>query len=174
MRKQLLKLIENEIEISKSGQLSEIILKLNSLEDKKMIKKLYEASQNGVKIKLIIRGICCLVPGIIGLSENIEVISIVDRFLEHARIYIFHNNGERKYFLSSADWMKRNLSRRVEVAFPIYDRSIKTQLQNIIDIQLSENLKARIIDQQQINNYKLSDEENKIRSQYEIYKWIKT
>jgi len=169
LRKQLVKLIDNEIENSKSGQPSEIILKLNSLEDKKMIKKLYEASQAGVQIKLIIRGICCLIPGVKGLSENIEVISIVDRFLEHARIYVFYNNGDKKYYLSSADWMKRNLSRRVEVAFPIYDKSIQKQLERMIEINLGDNIKSRIIDQQQNNNYRYSDEEKKIRSQYEIY-----
>ena len=127
LRKKLTELIDNEIINMQEGKTAGIILKLNSLEDRKMIKKLYEASQAGVKIKLIIRGICCLVPGIKGLSENIEVISIVDRFLEHPRVYIFHNNGDSKYFLSSADWMKRNLSRRIEVAFPVYDKNSKNQ-----------------------------------------------
>jgi len=169
LRKKLTQLIEDEIQNSKSGKTAKIILKLNSLEDKKMIKKLYEASQAGVQIKLIIRGICCLVPGIKGLSENIEIISIVDRFLEHARVYIFYNNGDKKYFLSSADWMKRNLSRRVEVAFPIYDKSIQKLLEKMIEIQLKDNQKARIIDQHQINEYRVSESDKIIRSQYELY-----
>ena len=169
LRKKLTQLIEDEIQNSKSGKPAKIILKLNSLEDKKMIKKLYEASQAGVQIELIIRGICCLAPGVKGLSENIEIISIVDRFLEHARIYIFHNNGDKKYFLSSADWMKRNLSRRVEVAFPIYDKSIQKLLEKMIEIQLKDNQKARIIDQHQINEYRVSESDEIIRSQYELY-----
>ena len=173
LRETLVHLIENEIMNARNGIKAEIILKLNSLEDRKMIKKLYEASQAGVKIKLIIRGICCLLPGLKQVSENIEAVSIVDRFLEHSRIYVFYNNGDKKYFLSTADWMKRNLSRRIEVAFPIYDKSIQKQLEKMIGIQLNDSLKARIIDQQQNNKYKFSHEEKKIRSQYEIYKQFK-
>jgi polyphosphate kinase len=173
LRKKLLHLIDAEIQNALEGKHAEITLKLNSLEDRKMIKKLYEASEAGVKIKLIIRGICCLVPGIRGLSENIQGISIVDRFLEHSRVYIFYNNGDKKYFLSSADWMKRNLSRRVEVAFPVYDKDSQKQLQKMIDLQWSDNQKARIIDPKQSNSYKISNEEKKIRSQYEIYKLMK-
>ena len=127
----------------------------------------------GVKIKLMIRGICCLIPGLKGISENIEVISIVDRFLEHSRVYIFHNNGDKKYFLASADWMKRNLSRRVEVAFPIFDNEIQKQLQKMIDLHWDDNLKARLVDKQQSNTYKVSNETRQIRSQYEIYKLMK-
>ena len=173
LRKTLMQLIDIEIKAAIGGNSSEIILKLNSLEDRKIIRKLYEASQAGVKIKLIIRGICCLLPGLKDLSENIEVISIVDRFLEHSRIYIFNNNGDKKYFLASADWMKRNLSRRVEVAFPVYDKEIQELIQEIIDLQWNDNQKARIIDQNQTNNYQLSSGKKKIRSQYEIYELIK-
>jgi polyphosphate kinase len=147
-------------------------LKLNSLEDNKMIKKLYEASNAGVKIKIIVRGICCLIPGIKNQSENIQVISIVDRFLEHSRIYIFHNGGDKKYFLASADLMKRNLSRRIEVCFPIYDKQIQSFLQKMIDIQWNDNVKARIIDSKQINLYKQDGKEEKTRSQYDIYNFI--
>jgi polyphosphate kinase len=107
------------------------------------------------------------------LSENIEVVSIIDRFLEHSRIYIFHNNGEKKYFLASADWMKRNLSRRVEVAFPVYDKDIKKQLQKIFDLQWEDNQKARILDRNQTNNYKPLSGNGEIRSQYLIYELIK-
>jgi polyphosphate kinase len=113
------------------------------------------------------------VPGIKDISENIEAISIVDRFLEHARVYIFHNNGDIKYFLSSADCMKRNLSRRVEVAFPVYDKEVQKQLQKMIDIQWNDNVKARIIDKDQRNDYKKAENEQKIRSQYEIYNFLK-
>ncbi|MBK9099233.1 MAG: polyphosphate kinase 1 [bacterium] len=173
LRKTLFLLIDDEIKNASEGKTAEIILKLNSLEDRKMIKKLYEASQAGVKIKLIIRGICCLLPGVKGLSENIEAISIVDRFLEHSRIYIFHNNGDKKYFLASSDWMKRNLSRRVEVAFPVYDKAIQKQLQKMIDLQWNDNQKARIIDRNQSNEYRLKTQEGQIRSQYEIYEMLR-
>ncbi|MCW9094740.1 MAG: polyphosphate kinase 1, partial [Ignavibacteriaceae bacterium] len=173
LRKELIKLIDNEINNAMEGRPSGITLKLNSLEDRKMIKKLYEASNAGVKIKLIIRGICCLVPGIKDISENIEATSIVDRFLEHSRVYIFNNNGDIKYFLSSADCMKRNLSRRVEVAFPIHEKEVQQQLQKMIDIQWDDNIKARIIDKDQRNDYKEDENEQKIRSQYEIYNLLK-
>ncbi len=128
MRSAFVQLIDNEIKNAIDGKKAEITLKLNSLEDRKMIKKLYQASSSGVKIKIIVRGICCLLPGVKGLSENIKVISIVDRFLEHARVFIFHNNGDKKYYVASADWMKRNLSRRVEVGFPILDKKLQTTI----------------------------------------------
>jgi polyphosphate kinase len=169
LRKALIELIDAEIKNAQEAKTAEIFLKLNSLEDKKMIKKLYEASEAGVKVKLIIRGICCLVPGLKKVSGNIEAISIVDRFLEHSRVYIFNNNGDKKYFLSSADWMKRNLSRRVEVAFPIYDKEIQKRLQKMIDLQWNDNQKSRIIDQKQSNGYRPVSGEKNIRSQYEIY-----
>ena len=121
LRSGLEELINYEIAEAKSGRPAEMILKMNSIQDMPMIQKLYEASKAGVKIKLIIRGICCLVPGIKGLSDNIEAISIVDRYLEHARVFIFHHSGEDLLYLSSADWMVRNLTYRVETAFPVYD-----------------------------------------------------
>ena len=173
LRKKLIELIDNEITYAQEGIDARIIMKLNSLEDRKIIKKLYEASNVGVNIKLIIRGICCLVPGVKGLSENIRAISIVDRFLEHARVYVFHNKGDIKYFLSSADCMKRNLSRRIEVAFPIYDDRIKVTLQKMIDLQWNDNAKARIYDIDQKNYYVRDDSEKKIRSQYNIYDLLK-
>jgi polyphosphate kinase len=173
LRKSFIKLIDNEIQIAKEGKPAEIIIKLNSLEDRKMIKKLYEASNAGVKARIIVRGICCLIPDVKELSENIEVVSIVDRFLEHARVFVFHNGGDNKYFLSSADWMKRNLSRRIEVAFPVYDKEIQKQLQKMIDLQLSDNVKARVIDKEQKNEYGEDESEQKTRSQYDIYNYIK-
>jgi polyphosphate kinase len=172
MRKLFIRLIDDEIQNAQEGKQAEITLKLNSIEERKMIKKLYEASIAGVKINIIARGICCLVPGIKGMSENIRVISIVDRFLEHSRVFIFNNGGEKKYFLSSADWMKRNLSRRIEVAFPVYDKEIQKQLQKMIDLQLSDNVKARIIDNDKMNEYVKDESGKKIRSQCEIYRML--
>ncbi len=154
MRKTFIKLIDNEIALAKEGKKARIILKMNSLEDKKMIQKLYDASNAGVKINLIIRGICCLIPGVTGLSKNIKVISIVDRYLEHSRIFIFHNNGDTKIYAGSADWMKRNLSRRIEVIFPVYNEKIKREILDIINIQLEDNVKARVIDRYDKNHYK--------------------
>lgn len=174
MKNEFLKLVENEIKLAKHGKPASIILKMNSLVDEVMIKKLYDASRAGVKIKLIIRGVCCLVPGIKKLSENVEVISIIDRYLEHARVYIFGNEGKEKMFLSSADWMQRNLNNRIEVAFPIHDRSIQKQIKDIINIQLKDNCKARIIDKLQSNRYKTQDNQNPIRAQYAIYSYIKS
>ncbi len=172
MRKTFSQLIENEIKNATEGKPAEIIIKLNSLEDRKMTNKLYDASNAGVKVKVIVRGICCLIPGVKGLSENIDVISIVDRFLEHARVFIFQNGGDKKYFLSSADWMKRNLSRRIEVAFPVYDKEIQKQLQKMIDLQLNDNVKARVIDKEQNNEYVKDESETMSRGQYEIYNYI--
>lgn len=153
LREGLELLIDTEIENAKNGKKAYIILKLNSLEDTGMLEKLYEASKANVKIDLIVRGICCLIPGIPGLSENIRVISILDRYLEHARVYYFYANGEEKLFLSSADWMTRNLSRRIEAAFPIFSTSIKQQILNILTLQLSDNVKARIVDKDSSNTY---------------------
>ena len=153
---------------------AEITIKLNSLEDRKMIKKLYEASQAGVRIKIIVRGICCLIPGKKGLSEKISVVSIVDRFLEHARIYVFHNNGDKLMYVASADWMRRNLSRRIEVGFPILDKKIKSFLLKVIELQWIDNMKSRKIDMAQKDKYRTSRRKKKIRSQYEIYNYIKS
>ena len=173
MRKSFIKMIDNEIELAKRGKKARIILKMNSLEDKKMIMKLYEASNAGVKIDLIIRGICCLVPGINNLSKNIRIISIIDRYLEHSRIFIFNNNGNPKVYAGSADWMKRNLSRRIEVVFPIYDESIKKEILDIIKIQLEDNVKARIVDRYDKNNYKKDRIINLNQSQVNTHRYLK-
>jgi polyphosphate kinase len=153
LRERLEQFIDDEIEAATRGEEAQIILKLNSIQDNAMISKLYEASQRGVKIKLIVRGICCLVPGLPGLSENIEALSIVDRFLEHARVFIFHRGGKQAVYLSSADWMLRNLSHRIETAIPIYNETIKKEIINYIKIQLNDNVKARIIDLHFLNEY---------------------
>ncbi len=175
LRKHLNQLIDNEITFAKSGKKGEITLKLNSLEDWKMIDKLYEASVAGVKINIIVRGICCLIPGLSDLSKNIKVISIVDRYLEHSRVYIFHNNGNKKYFISSADFMRRNLNRRTEVALPIFDNKIKNDLQLFIDMQLNDNVKARIINKTQNNLFvkKSKSSSEPLRSQDKIYEYLK-
>ncbi len=166
-------LIDQEIEHARAGKTAYMILKMNSLEDQQMIKKLYEASQAGVRIQLIIRGICCIAPGVDGLSEQIEAISIVDRFLEHARVYIFANNGDEQMYIASADWMLRNLSRRVEVAVPIYDPMIYRELRHIIDIQLRDNSKARCIDAnfQNMRRQHLPIEAS-VRAQADIYRFL--
>ena len=169
MRKELIQLINKEIQHARKNKPASIILKLNNLVDPEMIKKLYEASAEGVKIKLIIRGICSLVAGVKGLSDNIEAISIVDKFLEHSRVFIFHNGGDEKYFLSSADWMGRNLDARSEVAVPIYSTEIKKQIRSMIDLLWTDNVKARILDSEQKNDYRKSTPKNKHRAQEEIY-----
>jgi len=153
-KKILKQLIEEEIKNAKAGKEAYIKLKINNITSYKMIDKLYEASRAGVKIQMIVRGICCLVPGIEGMSENIEVISIVDKFLEHPRLFIFGNNGNPKVYISSADWMTRNISFRVEVGCPIYDETIKQELIDTFEISWADNVKARVIDQAQDNHYR--------------------
>ena len=153
-KKILKQLIEEEIKNAKAGKEAYIKLKMNNITSYKMIDKLYEASRAGVKIQMIVRGICCLVPGIEGMSENIEVISIVDKFLEHPRLFIFGNNGNPKVYISSADWMTRNISFRVEVGCPIYDEAIKQELIDTFEISWTDNVKARVIDQAQDNHYR--------------------
>lgn len=146
MREKILSLILREIENVKLGNTGKLIFKMNSLVDPVLISALYEASQNGVEIELIVRGICCLVPGVEGLSENIKVRSIVGRYLEHSRVYYFYNTGQEEFYLSSADIMQRNLDRRVEIAFPITDAQLKSELyKNVLRSALKDNIKARIL-----------------------------
>ncbi|MEM8485490.1 MAG: polyphosphate kinase 1 [Bacteroidota bacterium] len=171
MRKQFNALIEQEIAEAKAGRKAEMTLKMNSLEDEKIIARLYKASQAGVNIRIVVRGICRLVPGIPGQSENIQVTSIVDRFLEHARVYLFHNAGKPVMYLASADWMKRNLSRRIEVAFPIYNRTLFREMKRMLDIQLRDNTKARVIDAQHSNAY-VKSRRKKTRAQYASYELL--
>ncbi|MBN2522830.1 MAG: polyphosphate kinase 1 [Bacteroidales bacterium] len=173
MRKKFYRLIDNEIQNAQKGNTSKIILKINNLVDKEIIYKLYQANNAGVEIVLIIRGICSLIPGIPGISENIKAISIVDKFLEHARIMIFHNKGDELYFISSADWMGRNLDRRIEVACPLYDKDIQKEIKDMIEIQMHDNVKARIINEEQDNIYVTSEDPKEIRSQFELYEYYK-
>ncbi|MDT0650004.1 polyphosphate kinase 1 [Autumnicola edwardsiae] len=167
-RTALMGLIQKEIDAAKKGVFAEIKLKLNSLSDYKMIDKLYQASSAGVKIKLIVRGICCLIPGVKGMSENIEAISIVDKFLEHPRLYIFENSGNPKIYISSADWMTRNMDQRVEISCPIYDEDVKKEILETFDISWRDNVKARIFDGEQTNNRR-KDDQPPLRSQFALY-----
>jgi polyphosphate kinase len=163
-------LIDQEIDNAKNGKPAYIKLKLNSISSYKMVDKLYEASRAGVKVQMIVRGICCLVPGVMGMSENIEIISIIDKFLEHTRLYIFCNNHNPKIYISSADWMTRNIDNRVEVSCPIYDKEIKQELQHLFDICWNDNVKARIINETQDNTYR-RNELPKVRAQFDTYKY---
>lgn len=170
-RKKMYRLIDNEISNAMSGKEAYIILKINSLVDKEIIYKLYQANNAGVKLKLIVRGICSLIPGVPGMSENIEAISIVDKFLEHSRIIIFCNGGDELFFISSADWMTRNLDRRIEITCPIYDKDIKDEIREMINLQLKDNVKSRIINTAQDNPYVRSDSQPPFQSQAELYKF---
>lgn len=171
-KKNLIKLIEKEIDNAKAGKEAFIKLKMNSLTSYKMIDKLYAASRAGVKIQMIVRGICCLIPGIEGMSENIQVISIVDKFLEHPRLFIFGNGGKPKVYISSADWMTRNISYRVEVGCPIYDEDIKKELIDTFEIGWADNVKARLISEKQDNAYR-KNHKHKVRSQIATYDYYK-
>ena len=169
-KKQLKHLIDEEIKNAKAGKEAYIKLKMNNITSYKMIDKLYEASRAGVKIQMIVRGICCLVPGIEGMSENIEVISIVDKFLEHPRLFIFGNGGTPKVYISSADWMTRNISFRVEVGCPIYDKTIQQELIDTFEISWADNVKARIINKAQDNTYR-PHTTPALRSQVALYEY---
>ena len=169
-RSRFVKLIDREIKNASEGKPAYINLKMNSLSDYKMIDKLYEASTAGVKIKLIIRGICCLVPGLKNYSENIEAISIVDNYLEHSRVFIFGNNDNPEVFISSADFMTRNIDARVEVTCPIYDEEIKQDLIDTFGIGWKANVKARLHSDKFENLYRKRGEEKMFRAQQEMYK----
>lgn len=153
LRESFLRLIDKEIEFHKKGEQGKIVAKMNALTDYQIIRALYNASSCGVKIELIVRGMCCLRPGIPNLSENIRVISVIDRFLEHSRIYYFHQGGKQKVFLASADWMPRNLDRRIEILFPILEKNIKERvIEEILGASLSDNVKARRLDEMGVYN----------------------
>jgi len=168
MRNRVYKIIDNEIKNAQSGIEAYMIIKINNLVDKEMIEYLYDAGKSGVKIKLIVRGICCLKAGVPGLSENIEAVSIVDKYLEHSRIFIFCNGGNELYYISSADWMTRNLDHRIEVACPIYDESIQKLIKKNLGFHLNDNTKARIYDEKLSNQYRKNDDQP-VRAQMAIY-----
>jgi polyphosphate kinase len=164
------KLIKKEVQNAKLGKPAWIKIKLNNITSYSMIKALYEASRNGVRIQMIVRGICCLIPRQVGMSENIEVISIIDKFLEHTRFMIFCNNQDNEVFISSADWMTRNLDNRVEVTCPIYQPELKKELFDIFNIYWNDNIKSRYVNLEKINRYNRNDKPNS-RSQEELYKY---
>ncbi len=165
-------LIDREIENARQGKQAHIIIKLNNLEETGIIDKLYEASNAGVKIEMIIRSICCLRPGLKDISEHITMRRIVDRFLEHARVFIFHNGGDEEIYMGSADWMTRNLYRRVEVIFPILDEILKNEIQEIIQLQLKDNVKATLLDEN-INDQPVKKGKKKILAQFGTYEFVR-
>ncbi len=166
-------LIQREILAAKEGKPASIIIKLNNLEEKVLIGQLYEASQAGVKIQLVVRGICRLIPGVKGMSENIKLTRIVDRYLEHGRIFVFHNQGKEEMYLGSADWMNRNIYRRIEVCFPIFDEDIKEEIKSILKLQLQDNVKSVMINDKMMNVPILTKKEA-IQSQSRIYEMLKS
>jgi polyphosphate kinase len=172
-RKQLYRLIDNEIVHAKEGKKAGLTLKVNNLVDKGLINKLYGASAAGVKIRMIIRGMCSLVPGIKDISDNIEIISIVDRFLEHPRVIITENGGDPQVYISSADWMTRNIDHRIEVAVPIKEERLKKRIIDIIAIHFTDTVKARLINKEMSNVYVPRGNRKKIRSQIAIYDYVK-
>ncbi|CAM2844160.1 polyphosphate kinase 1 [Vibrio neptunius] len=172
-RQQLYRLIDSEIANAKAGRKAAITLKVNNIVDKGLINKLYGASASGVDIKMIIRGMCSLVPGVEGVSENIKIISIVDRFLEHPRVIITHNDGDPQVYISSADWMTRNIDYRIEVAAPVRDQRLKQRIIDIINIHFTDTVKARWIDKEMSNTYVPRGNRKKVRSQIAIYDYLK-
>jgi polyphosphate kinase len=166
-------LIDREIGHAKAGMPAKITIKLNNLEEEKLIKKLYDASAAGVEVQLLIRGICRLVPGVNGMSERISVRRILDRYLEHGRIFWFHNKGDDEIYLGSADWMNRNIYRRIEVCFPVHDPGLKSELQTLLQFQWEDNVQAVTIDSG-LNNVLIGHPPaEKRRSQEEIYNFIR-
>ena len=172
-RTRIYALIDREIKFAKQGKTAYMILKVNSLADEGIVEKLYEASNAGVIVKLIVRGICTLVPGMEGFSENITVISIIDKFLEHARVFIFGNNNKEEMFLSSADLMSRNFEHRVEVGFPVLDEEVRQEIRDIIEFQLQDNVKARDITRLNNNKYHKNRLTTKVRAQVQTYNYLK-
>ncbi len=166
------KLIDREIKNAKKGRPAGIIIKLNNLQERAMIEKLYEASRAGVKVQLLVRSICSLAPGIEGQSENITVHRVVDRYLEHARVFVFHNNGEPQYFMGSADWMNRNLHSRIEVIFPVYDPGFGEELNHILQLQLNDNLKAVYVNTA-LDNQRCTNDQPPLAAQQAIYDFVK-
>ncbi len=174
MRDQLLKLLNKEIRSAKNNKEAWVIIKLNNLVDKRIIQKLVAASRAGVKIQIICRGICVLVPRVPGYSENIEIVGVIDRYLEHSRTFVFANEGNPLYYITSADWMVRNFDHRFEVACPVYDPGLQKELMYILQTQLKDNVKARYINSDPVNLYKKFDKgETRIRSQFYLYEYLR-
>lgn len=172
LRKELARLIDNEIKQAKKGKHAEMILKMNSLSDEILIEQLYEAAKHGVKVRLIVRGIFCMLTEIHKIKHHLQAISIVDEYLEHGRVFYFYNGGDEKLFISSADWMVRNLDHRVEVTCPINNLHLKKELTDILHLQWNDNVKARTLDNELKNRYRTNSEKKKSRSQIEIMKYL--
>jgi len=172
IKNELINKIDREIKYAKEGKPAWMILKMNGLDNKKIIDRLYQASKSGVNIDLIVRGICCLIPGK-KFSRNITITRIVDRYLEHARVFVFNNNGRQEMYMASADLMNRNLNRRIELAFPVYDEDIKKEVMEILKLQLTDNTKARILDSEHNNVPKASENVKKVRAQIDIYNMLR-
>lgn len=170
-RDQFVALIDQEIAHAKAGRKAEMFFKMNSLSDYDMVEKLYEASNAGVKVRLIIRGICCLIPGVPGMSDNIEAISVIDRFLEHSRVYYFENGGEPKCYIASADFMTRNLDYRLEVSVPIFSRSVRKEILDHLEILWKDNVKSRVHNEEQDNTYRTVPGP-RIRSQMAMFDYV--
>ena len=162
--------INREIKFAREGKNALIRIKINNITNYDMVKSLYRASQAGVQIRMIVRGICCLIPGVKGFSETIEVISIVDRYLEHPRLVIFENGGNRDVIISSSDWMTRNLDNRVEVSCPIYDKSIQQEIIDTFEISWNDNVKSRWVNNDSKSLHRINTS-SPFRSQDEIYKY---
>ncbi|MDB5132668.1 MAG: Polyphosphate kinase [Mucilaginibacter sp.] len=172
-RPAIYRLIDCEIKNAKAGKKAYMILKMNSLADEQLIAKLYAANNAGVKIQLIVRGMCCLIAGVKGYSEHIDVISIVDKYLEHSRVHIYCNGGDELIYLTSADFMTRNIDTRVEVGFPVYDEQLKSEIRDIIDFQLKDNTKSREINSHNTNKYHRTKSAVQHRAQVDIYNYLK-
>jgi len=172
LQERFLELLDREIANAKKGLPASVKIKLNNLEEKILIEKLYQASQAGVKIEMLVRSICRLMPGVPGMSENISIKRIVDRNLEHGRVFIFENNGEPDVFMGSSDWMNRNIYRRIEVCFPVYDEQIKAEIIHIVNLELADNVQAVILNDQ-IQKIPVQDGKPAVQSQKEIYQYLK-
>ena len=171
LQQRFMDMIDREIANASKGAPASIHIKLNNLEERKLISKLYDASQAGVKVDLIVRSICCLIPGVKGMSENITVRRIVDRYLEHGRAFIFHNNGQPEVYMGSADWMNRNIYRRIEVCFPVYDEQVKVEITAIINLQLQDNVQAVMLNEK-LENVRIEPGIPAIQSQRSVYELI--
>jgi polyphosphate kinase len=171
-RKEVVKLINNEIKNAKNKKPASIIAKMNSLSDEGIIERLYDAAREGVEIKLIVRGIFCMFSQNNKFLKPVHAVSIVDQYLEHARVWVFHNSGREKMFISSADWMLRNLDHRVEATCPILDGELKKELKEILHIQLNDNVKSRWLDNNLSNEYVRTDTQISVRSQQDTYQYL--
>jgi polyphosphate kinase len=173
IRKKFMDMLDQEIKNAGEGKEAWAILKMNSLSDKIIARKVYDAARAGVKLKMIIRGICIIDPGDKEITENIEALSIVDKYLEHSRVFVFCNGGDHQYFIGSADWMPRNFDHRVEVMCPILDEGIRKELWDMLQIQLKDNTQARYISRQKMNKYRKTIDKDSHRAQFEIYDYFR-